>query len=376
MTKTCGPILKNSGDYFLTTFKIFCANTKLQLHDDFNEPMPPGYQLNNAPETKYDLQLYRSVCDLIFQSQFNPDLLVDLLKSFTRFQHRGNVDRLCTAFTNKTATGKSELMKMLCDQLSTTHYSTQTYSGQDLISSQNKDGSNLAVCMNRNLLTSFEELQSLDNEFKLICGFGELSNRKLYSNGKMALRINSHIIFSTNLDPKTSDAAVLARLNIFERRFQFVQLSENYKINRNKLFNDIFQISDELGAQLLLERLPRGRIECGFGYYLMMFLLSDIFLYKFITPVSLKISPTLQKTKSTFIYNAQPARYILENNLLTFSYQNPMPLDVFDAQATCLFKSLKTTMTQFKINEALAELKDQLSKYIDTEKNMIFVKFQ
>lgn len=374
--KTCGPILKNNGRHFPWTFKIFCENTFLQLHDDFNEPMPSGYKLNHSPSTKFDLQIYRSVCDLMFQSQFSSDVLVDLLKTFTRFQHRGNIDRLCTAFTNKTASGKSEFMKMLCDQLSTTHYSTQTYSGKDLISCQNKDGNNLAVCMNRNLLTSFEELQSLDNEFKMICGFGELSNRKLYTNGKMALRINSHLMFSTNLDPSTSDSAVLARLNIFERRFSFVQFSDNVKLFRNKTFLDIQQISDELGAQMLVERLPRGRIECGFGYYLMMFLLSDVFLNTFIAPVSLKISPTLKKTKDKFIYNAQPARYILENNLLTFSYENPMPLDVFDSQATCMFKGIASSITRFKLNEALAELKDQLVKYIDTDKNVIFVKFK
>lgn len=367
--------MRNDGRSLPTIFKIFCENTRLELCEDFNEQPPPGYELNCMPSTKFDTQIYRSVCDLIYQSQFNGEILVDLLKSFSRFQHRGNIDRLCTAFTNKTATGKSELMKMLCDQVSTTHYSTQSFAGQDLILSQNKDGSSLASSMNKNLLTSFEELQALNNEFKLMCGFGELANRKLYSNNKATMRINSHIIFSTNLDPKTSDAAVLERLIIFERKFQFVQCKSQIKNGRGKAFNKIDEVCDELGVQILLECLPRGKIECGFGYYLMMFILNDVFLYNFTSPVSLKTTPTLKKIKDTFIYNAQPARYILENNLLSFSYENPMPLDVFDAQATCMFKTLRTSMTQFRISDALTELKDQLSKYVDTEKNVIFVKF-
>lgn len=373
----CGPILKNNGKHLPFIFKIFCENTYLQLHEDFNEQMPAGYQLNYAPETKYDLQIYKSVCDIIFQSQFNADVLVDLLKTFSRIHHRGNVDRLCTAFTQKSATGKSEFMNMLCAQLSTTHYSTQMYGGQELSSSHSKDGSNLAVCMNRNLITAFEELTSLDNEFKLVCGFGELSNRKLYTtNGKMSLRINSHIMFSTNLDPSTSDAAVLARLHIFERRFAFIKYSDNVKISRNTPYIALDDISDELGAQMIVEYLPRGRIDCGFGYYLMIFLLSDVFLNTFTSPVSLKTSPTLKRAKNKFIYNSQPARYILDNDLLKLTFENPMPLDVFDSQATYLFKSIMSSTAKFKLNTALAELKDQLAKFIDYEKNVIFVKFK
>lgn len=373
---TCGPVLKNNGRHFPYIFKIFCENTSLQLYEDFNEEMPAGYRLNYAPKTKYDLDIYRAVCDIIFQSQFNAEVLVDLLKTFARIQHRGNIDRLCTAFTQKSATGKSEFMNMLCQQLCTSVNAPQMFGGKELNSSQSRDGSNLAVSMNRNLLTAFEELEVLDHEFKLICGFGELSQRRLYTNGKMTLRINSHLMLSTNSDPRTSDAAVLARLIIFERRFAFTQYSDNVKIPRNTTYVDLEEISDELGAQMIVEYLPRGRVECGLGYYFMIFLLNDIFLNTFNAPVSLKLSATLKRAKNKFIYHAQPARYILDNNLLISTFTNPMPLDVFDSQATCLFKSIGSAISKFKINEALAELRNQLSKFIDHENNLIFIKFK
>lgn len=354
----------------------FCENTSLTLDGDFNEPMPPGYKLNYVVPTVYDMNIYRAVGDLLVQSQYNHEVLVDLLKTFSRFQHRGNTERLCTAFTNRTASGKSELMKMLCTQLYTGHYSTQNYTGQDLTSSQSKDGNNLAHTMNKNLLTSFEELQTLENEFKLLCGSGELPARKLYTDGKASVRINSHIIFATNLDPKTSDAAVLSRLNIFERRFQFVPCNPLVVAERKKIYSDHDEISNDLGIQILLERAPRVRVDHGFGYYLMMFLMSDIFLNTFISPVSVKTTNTLKRTKNSFTYNAQPARYILENNKLVSSYLNPLPLEVFDAQALCLLRNLKGNVRNFKIEDALAELKDQLVQYIDLDKNLIFVKFK
>lgn len=374
LKEECGPLLQNTNCSSLAKLlRLYCENSKLSLNEDFSADFPRGYRLNHAPITDLDDDIYLGVADLVNQSQYNAELFVDLFKNIVRFQHRGNIDRLCVGMVNRSATGKSEFMRMLCEQFKTN--ATQSFTGKDLLTSESSNGSSLAISSNKNLLIAFEELPELQSEFKALVGTNELTTRRLYTaEGKANLRVNSHVMFATNTDPNTSDAAVLARLIIFDRKFQYVGL-RNKKIARQNCCAEtsIQHITSDLGTQILLQRLPRDAFEGHLGYFLLIFMLGDIFRNKFSSPISLKRSKSLENVMNQFIYNAQPARYILDNNLLEFTYLKPMSLESFDAHAGLLFKQLKGTIKTFNIPNALAELKDQLSNYI--EDNLIYVKF-
>lgn len=82
----------------------------------------------------------------------------------------------------------------------------------------------------------------------------------------------------------------------------------------------------------------------------------------------------MQTQKHRYLYSAQPTKYILDNNIITFSASKCMDMEDFERIAQEKSKKLGGICTSnSKIQNTIAELKDQLSKYIVDKK--IYVQF-
>lgn len=374
-------------------FKNFCLNTKIEVSNLKEIKIPYGYLLNpnlviinqmtttttkDEDEIHNDLlnEIYLGIAGLILDSQFILDTFLDLVKTLCSFTHRGNTAREALALLNRSGTGKNAFIQLILKMFKTD--SLQELQYDNLLNSEKDTGNILARPLNRNLVVWFDEVLTLNNTFKNIVNYGTLTERLFFKQERAEFRINSHIIISANDDPTAIDSAALARLMPIARKMQFVQLSKNRCFDRKDGVVDTITgtINDSLAVQLLLEKLPTGgemHIHIV-GLWLLIWLCNDIFLYKFSLPVSLRRSKTMQTQKHRYLYSAQPTKYILDNNIITFSASKCMEMEDFEQIAQEKLKKLGGICTSnSKIQNTIAELKDQLSKYIVDKK--IYVQF-
>lgn len=384
MISTCGSFIRQSDIRHLAAyFKKFCQNSYLEIPDANRIQSPPGYasvhQINNyanCDDESLTADIYVGIAGLVLNSQFSVDTFIDLAKILSSFTHRGNTKREALAFLNRSATGKNVLIEFIL-RLFKTDYQ-QEFKFDNLQNCDKDTGNILTRPLNSNLVVWFDEVLHLDNNFKLITNFGTLNERLFKLQQRGEFRINSHIIISANSDPSSMDIATQTRVMPIDRKMQFVDLAENRRFDRTNSVADttLGVINNFLAAQLLLEKLPSGG-ELGVdiaGIYLLTWLCSDIFLYKFSLPVSQKKSKTMHERMARFIYSAQPAKYILDSRMITFSASHCMDLEDFDVQALNKLKQCKALLSSnVKTHVAIKELKDQLSKYIHGRK--IYVTF-
>lgn len=390
MSETCGRFMIHSDVRHLAAyFKSFCFNTKVDVSEINPINVPYGYHFNprlaiNQLSTEYEEEvqtdllneIYLGIAGLILDSQFIVDTFLDLVKTLCSFTHRGNTAREALALLNRTGTGKNALIQFILKMFKTD--SLQELQNDNLQNSDKDTGNMLARPLNRNLVVWFDEVLSLNNTFKNIVNYGTLTERLFFKQERAEFRINAHIIISANADPTAIDSAALARLMPIDRKMQFVEMSKNRCFDRKDgVVNTVSgTINDSLAVQLLLEKLPTGgemHIHTV-GVWLLIWLCNDIFLYTFSLPVSLRRSKTMQQQKDRYLYSAQPTKYILDNDIITFSASKYMEMEDFERIAYDKLKKLGGPfISNNKIQNTISELKDQLSKYIVEKK--IYVQF-
>lgn len=370
-----GGLMMNENIENLTEyFKRFCRGTEVSINDSFSIPFPRGYRIcSGVRRTKFDDDIFLGVTNLIAQSQFTKDILIDMYKQLYMMTHRGNYHRFSMILLNRTATGKNVFISTLMDILYKTH-TTQELKGSD-IKCEAGFGCELADPMNTNLVVWFDEVTSLSTAFKNIVNTGCLKWRTMYQIKQCLARINSHVIVSTNGDPICTDAAIVARLRPYNRTFQYVELKKNSFIANTKCISDtsVTMTNEIFGIQMLLGRLPRSSVRNmgELGIFLLVWIGGDIFFNSFGTPTSLKTSKLMSRVIQKFMYSAQPARYIIDNNLFKITPGNTISLDTFDNQAMTLLKQIKP-ISGSALTIAVNELKDMFSNYI-TSNNQIHV---
>lgn len=392
MFETCGIFMTHSDVRHLAAyFKSFCFKTKIDVSKIKQHKVPYGYLFNpdlainqmsmmeeEEDEVQTDLlnDIYLGIAGLILDSQFIVDIFLDLVKTLCSFTHRGNTAREALALLNRTGTGKNAFIQFILKMFKTDEL--QELQNDNLQNSEKDTGNILARPLNRNLVVWFDEVLSLNNTFKNIVNYGTLTERLFFKQQRGEFRINAHIIISANADPAAIDSAALARLMPIDRKMQFVEMSKNRFFDRKDgVVNTVSgTINDSLAVQLLLEKLPTGgemHIHIV-GVWLLIWLCNDIFLYNFSLPVSLRRSKTMQKQKDRYLYNAQPTKYILDNDIITFSASKYMEMEDFERMAHEKLKKLGGIFTSSnKIQNTISELKDQLNKYIVDKK--IYVQF-
>lgn len=377
LLSTCGaPMHHKDLRQLCQYFTNFCENTELYIPEKYDAMLPTGYKFN-ATHYNGDFKndIYMGIAGMILHSQFNSDTFIDILKLLSSFTHRGNISRQVMVLLNRTSTGKNVLIGFLLKTLFPTE--RNEFTKDELENCEKEAGNNLAQPMNSNLLVWFDEVAKLDGTFKLLANFSILHERAFYQQERASLRINSHIIMSANADPSCLDTATLSRILPIDRTLQFVEMRINQQFNRQDAVDGVFKtINDILGVQLLLEYLPvGGQLEQdALGLFLFTWLCSDIFLFTFALPASLKKSKTMTNRMHRFLYSSRPSQYLIDNKLIVYSINDPMEMVDFDNMALEKMKELKPLLSSnFNASIAVRELRDLLSKFIFNEK--IYVKF-
>lgn len=377
LSSTCGaPMYHKDLRQLCQYFTNFCENTELYVPEKYDGMLPTGYKFN-ATQYNGDFKshIYMGIAGMILHSQFNSDTFVDILKLLSSFTHRGNISRQAMVLLNRTSTGKNVLIGFLLKTLFPTE--RNEFTKDELENCEKESGNSLAQPMNSNLLVWFDEVAKLDGTFKLLANFSVLHERAFYQQERSNLRINSHIIMSANADPSCLDTATLSRILPIDRTLQFVEMKTTQIFNRQDAVDGVFKtINDILGVQLLLEYLPvGGQLEQdALGLFLFTWLCSDIFLFTFALPASLKKSKTMTKRMHRFLYSSRPSQYLIDNKLIVYSINDPMEIVDFDNMAIEKMKELKPLLSSnFNAPIAVRELRDLLSKFIFNEK--IYVKF-
>lgn len=349
--------------------KAFCQNTVVTIDSKFNALIPPGFSLGVSKlDHKYADDIYFGIAGLIVFGQFVYDNTLDIHRFLVRFAHRGNVDRFVFALLNRTGTGKNFMIEYIIDLLFPTQY-MQKYANTHFQNNEKEAGNILTDSMNCNLLVWFDEVESLPPSCKTFVGFGVLSEREFHSKAYVNKRINSHVIISANSDPIGKDSATNNRMRPIDRKMQYVELIENINISRTDGVADttLSKINEYLGVQLLLSRLPSGgetRVD-DVGLFLTIWNSIQLFLNTFSSPVSRKISKKMQQRMEKYLYTAEPALYLLKNNLIRCTPSQSMSLLDFENRVVALFGQYKNIIGGgFVVSDAVLDLKDRLSNYI------------
>lgn len=357
-------------------FKAFCQNTAVTIDEKFIALLPPGYTLGITHSThKYADDIYYGMVGLIIFGQFVFDNTLDIYRFLVRFTHRGNVDRFMFALLNRTGTGKNFMIEYILDLLFPTLY-LQKFSNVHFQSAEKEAGNILTDSMNANLVVWFDEVEKLQPSCKSFVGFGVLSEREFHQKLYINKRINSHVIISANSDPVGKDSATNNRMRPIDRKMQYVELIDNVNIPRTDGVVDttLSKINEYLGVQLLLSRLPIGgetRVD-DLGLYLVIWNSVQLFFHTFPSPVSRKTSKTMQLRMEKYLYTAEPALYLLKNNLIRCTPSQSMSLLDFENRIVALFGQYKNIIGgSFVVSDAVLDLKDRLSNYI--RENRIYV---
>lgn len=366
--KKTGPVMINEEMSNLKEyFKAFCENTSVELSDNFKDLLPPGYFLNPKYDGPYKDDVYYGVVGLMTWGEFTIDTCVDIFRNLCAYTHRGNYKRKCLSFLKRTGTGKNVMIEKILSTLFPTEW-RQNFSNDDLQNCNKDAGNILSKPCSANLLVWFDEVTDLKN-IKVIANHGTLSEREFNQKSYAEYRIASHVVISTNQDPKSEDAASSLRLLPIDRTMQYVQLIKTHRFKRDNCVADstLSFINDRFGVQLLLNRLPTGGETENdiLGLFLIFWSCSDLVFYKFRSPTSNKNSPLMKKRIAEFLYKSQPANYLLDNHMIRFTATKSISLHEFDSKVTTLFTNCRSVFgPNFKISDSLSELKDLLANYI------------
>lgn len=368
-----GPMIINENSTNMTDcFKAFCENTIVDIDPYFKEIMPVGYTLLNEKfeDVEFLEDAYRGVMGIIVWAQYDVDSFVDLFKFISSFLHRGNIHRRMLAFLNRTGTGKNFMIEYLIDLLFKTEI-RQCLTNSDIEnSSVPTSGNPLCMVFNQNILVWIDELQKNYPILKTLVGTAKLSERLFMQQKTATMRVNAHVIVSANNDPKGADCASNMRMAAISRKLQYVQLKSNECIKRSNAVSNVTlsSINKYLGIQLMLDRLPSSgemRLD-DLGLFLAFWNCNDLVFHSFSTPISRKNSKTMNAKLRELLYSAQPALYLLYNNLVRFSSTTRMTLTHFNTKAAQLFTNLKATInSQSDIANSIKDLRDTISGYIE-----------
>lgn len=365
-----GPVLINSGfEDMVTHFRSFCENTTVEIDKRYQDLVPVGYTLG---DTSYDgpfrHDVFNGVMAVINHAQYSTDAFIDLLRMIHSFTFKGNHKRRLLGLFKRTGTGKNYFLEQLIETAFRTNI-RQCFVNDDLKSCEKETGNMLARSLNGNLVAWFDEVVRLPMTVKALVGVGKLSERSFHISKDLAeYRINSHVIISSNNDPKCDDPATVLRIAPMSRTMQYGRYSPNEIFLRENGIEDttMSKINKYVGAQLMLSRLPASGEMNGvqLGLFQVIHLMSDINFYTFSSPVSRKLSSTMENRILNYLYASQPAYFLVDSKLVVES-RTCISLTDFRTKAANLFNNHKTVFGgSVDVKNAVADLEDLVSPYI------------
>ncbi|ABQ08818.1 hypothetical protein SGHV045 [Glossina pallidipes salivary gland hypertrophy virus] len=365
-------------------FNKFCDSTRINFDfDKFNIKFHYGFKLNDIEsigiiENNTTLSSIRSdidigLCNLMYQAQFCYHTIVDLTKYWVSVTHPINQNRIAGLFLNRTSTGKSKYMDQMLKVVFLTNTS-KTITAAEMDNDADRQLSNLA---NTNLLLVVDEVTNLGTKFKLLCNNTTLSIRRLYEPDTITLQIHSHLVLTTNNDPSCQDIAVVARLRIFDRKFQYVQANDNVKISRDNAIChvDVQDVNNNLGTQLMLERLPRSTETPGdIGSFMLIWLLVPMFHNNITMPISLSMSNVMRKLQDRFNYANIP-KYLIKERIV-YPTHTPIKKEEFKTLISARLNTMKQYVNITNVQVIIKELFDINSAYVNDEDDTVLLGVQ
>lgn len=355
-------------------FQRFCSQTTLHVHDDFGLTHKQYQIINNNALHEEELSdfhksnLFQGMAGLILYSQFCSDTLFDLIKYMCECTHRGNNTRVALAMLRRTGTGKNHLVEMMMNNFRNTD---QTFQNAHMQNDETLAGNEFSKPLSRNLLISVDEYARFTSSFKiLVSDSSVLTQRKYHAQGKAQYRVNAHIIIATNDYPTGATAATISRCAPIDRLMQFEELISSDISRANNFVETVVgttSVNNKLASQLILQKLPGGGVVNteALGVFLITWNMADLFFYSLTQPSSLKRSPTMLKLQQDLIYTVQPAKYLLDNKIITASPEISMTESDFNAAILAKLRVLKPMWSsEITIDSILRDLKDRLSNYI------------
>lgn len=372
--RSIGPFFLSDGqDKLIQYFKKFTESTSLSVDPlDFHLEPKPGY-LIPVPNDKTQLgeqiheldhDLHAGVLGFIIQAQLNRLTIVDKLKMVCKFTRPINRERTSVGLLNRPRTGKNAFVEKLTTKLFPS-YSINSYRYNDLMNCENENGNKLLEAFNSNLLVSFDEVESLANQFKTLSNNSQLTGRRLYAVGNAILYINSHIIFMANKDPVCSDAAIIDRIKVFDRYFQFTSFNADAVFPRVSAIHDVTtsEINATFANQCLLQTLPTESANVDeFGLYTLVWQMATLFGHTQQEPCTQRWTAQMKRTMSRFVHSTDPALYIITHKIQPTTMADQITMTAFK-QCVQAAISQDRTIPRNNLPVVLHDILDRMKSY-------------
>lgn len=386
LAQSVGPFFLSHGQQSLVHyFKKFTKCTRLDVDAlNFNIQPPRGYVVPTRNddyigeiESVDDDDIHSGVIAFIIQAQFNKETILDLLKMVTKCTRPVNRERIAMMFLNRPRTGKNAFSDTLTQSLFKTSQQN-SYRYADLINCEHEsNGNKLSVAFNRNLVCSFDEVESLPNVFKTVCNNACLSGRLLYTDTGSSFYINAHPILISNIDPVCKECAVVDRVRVFDRYYQFTSLNPAVVIHRSDGVHhiDIPEVNTVFAVQNLLQTLPKENTTVGeHGMYLLIWQMATLFANTQQEPCSQRFTNQMQKTMSRFIHATDPAKYLIAHKIKQ-NTSEPITVQAFKASIQSIIAQDRTIprSTSFNLNSIIHDVLDRLQLLCFTTKGIEYI---
>lgn len=380
-----GPFFMSSGQNSLVEyFRKFTALTSLTVDPlDFHLEPKPGYLIpvpgdkTQLGETAHELDefLHAGVVSFIIQAQFNRETMVDKLKILCMFTRPINRERMSVGLLNRPRTGKNAFVEKLTSKIFPTNVNN-SYRYSDLLNCENDTGNKLVENFNGNLLMSFDEVETFPNTFKTISNNGALSGRRLYAVGSATLYINAHIIFMANKDPICSgDAAIIDRIKVFDRFYQFTSFNPRAVFPRDSAIHDVTtsEINGTFANQCLLQTLPTENANVDeFGFYMLVWQMATLFGHTQQEPCTQRWTSQMERTMSRFVQSTDPAKYIIMHKIKPTPDDAAITLNAFKQSVQAAIHQDKT-IPKNNFNVVLHDILDRMKSYKFVEKGVEYI---
>lgn len=384
ITDCIGPFFTSTGhNSMVEYFETFCSNTYLEV-DTLQFPVPPtpGFYIptkdyiGERPHPQDNI-FYSGVVAQVVQSQFNKETMLDLQKMISDCTRPGNRARLASAFLNRPRTGKNALAAILGGIIFKSDH-VNDFRFNDLQNCEHdNNGNKLFLAFNRNLVCTFDEVDSLTNAFKTVCNNSTLGGRLLFTDNNVNFSINAHPILLNNVDPICKEAAVVDRVRVFDRFYQFCSRNgATIYVRRNAEHNtSLGEISDVFAIQNLLQTLPKDELVGVEGYNVLIWQLAPVFANTMREPCSQRHTPQMAKTMSRFWHATDPAKYIIAHKIVMGAHLDPIPIQVFKGLIQNAIAQDKTIprSTNFNLNSIIHDILDRLPSYIFVEDGVEYI---
>lgn len=384
-----GPFFSSIGHTSLVEyFRRFTEMTRIEVDSlSFHLSPPAGFVLPTR-DTQYigdvpcpdDTGIHEGVVSLIVQSQLNKETMVDFLKLICKCTRPVNRERISLALLNRMRSGKNVLVDELVQNVFKSNQQN-SFRSHELISAESENvGNKLYLALNRNLLVSFDEVTTLPNVFKVICNNGCVAGRPLFTEGYCNLWINAHPILCSNSDPICKETAVIDRVRVFDRFYQFTSLNIDAIFPRKDAIHDINtqEINDVFAIQNLLQVLPKESTSvCSRGLYLLIWHMAPLFAYTQTEPCTQRLTSQMQKTMTRFFNATDPAKYIISHKIVQ-SLKEPITIQAFKGDIQTVVAQDKTIprSTNFNLNGIIHDILDRLQAYIYTDDGIEYIKMK